>query len=194
MRPTVSFIIKAAALYCALAGSFSVVGIFLPERTYQASPLGVLSVQEIGGHIIWGLAAGAIAMSMRYFLLAGSFAILIDSDHLIGLWNIETVSRMSHSIAFGIISAIILMLLFGKRNYLLGATAFGGLLAHLSFDVFAGDYAKFPILTPFYSNMFPFPHVDWVFLEALAVAIIGFTTLLTKRKSLQKSSNRLDVK
>jgi len=80
---------------------------------------------------------GAATIKLRYFLLAGSFAILIGSDHLIGLWNIETVPRMGHSIAFGIIAAIILMLLFGKRNYILGATAFGGLLAHLSFDGFA---------------------------------------------------------
>ena len=188
LRSDSVFVIKAAVLYCAFAGSFSLVGLFLPERTYQTSPYGVLSIQEIGGHIIWGLAAGAVAVSMRYFLLAGSFAILIDFDHLIGLWNVETVSRMSHSIAFGIISAIILMLLFGKRDYLLGATAFGGLLAHLSFDVFAGDYAKFPILTPFYSNMIQFSHVDWVYLEVLAVAIIGFATLLTKRKALQKTA------
>ena len=188
LRSDSVFVIKAAVLYCAFAGSFSLVGLFLPERTYQTSPYGVLSIQEIGGHIIWGLAAGAVTVSMRYFLLAGSFAILIDFDHLIGLWNVETVSRMSHSIAFGIISAIILMLLFGKKDYLLGATVFGGLLAHLSFDVFAGDYAKFPILAPFYSNMIQFPHVDWVYLEVLAVAVIGFVTLLTKRNVLKKTA------
>jgi hypothetical protein len=142
----------------------------------------------VGGHILWGLAAGAVTISLRYFLLAGSFAILVDSDHLIGLLNIESVSRMSHSIAFGIISFIIVMSFFGKRNYLLGATAIGGLLAHLSFDAFRGNDSKFPIFTPFYNGMIPFPHVDWIFLEVAAVAVIGFTTLLIRRKSLKQTA------
>ena len=189
-RLDTAFIIRSAALYCALAASFSVIGIFLPEKVLQPSPVHMLTVEEVGGHIVWGLVAGTVTINLRYFLLAGSFAILIDSDHLIGLWNIESVSRMSHSIAFGIAAVIILMLLFGKKNYLLGATAFGGLLAHLSFDAFmGGDEAEFPIFAPFYNNMIQFSHVDWIFLEVLAVAVIGFATLLTRRKELQKKHN-----
>ena len=148
----------------------------------QVNPLHWFTVEEIIGHIVWGLAAGAVIISLRYFLLAGSFAILIDSDHLIGLWNIETVPRMSHSIAFGMIAIIILMLLFGKRNYLLGATAFGGFLAHISYDTFRGNDSKFSIFTPLYNNMISFPHVNWVFLEVAAVTVIGLTPLLARRK------------
>jgi hypothetical protein len=182
LRSNITFVIKVAALYCALALVFSIVGIFLPEKGPQANPLYAFSEKEIIGHMVWGLAAGAASLSLRYFLLTGSLAILIDSDHLIGLLNIDVIPRMGHSIAFGIISVVILMVLFGKRDYLLGATVFGGLLAHLSFDAFS-DGAEFPLFTPLYNNMIQFPSVDWIFPEILAVAVIGFTMLLTRRKN-----------
>ncbi len=187
LKPDLVFVIKTAGLYCALAFGFSIIGIFLPEKVHQVNPLYSFSAEEVLGHILWGLVAGAITISLRYFLLAGSFAILVDSDHLIGLLNIESVSRMSHSIVFGIISFIIIMSFFGKKNYLLGATVIGGLLAHLSFDAFRGNDSKFPIFTPFYSGMIHFPHVDWIFLQVAAVAVIGFATLLTRRKTMKKT-------
>ncbi|MDE1832607.1 MAG: hypothetical protein KGI02_09615 [Thaumarchaeota archaeon] len=96
--------------------------------------LGGLNLHEISGHILWGLFAGAASLSFRYTILAGFFAVLIDSDHLIALTHLDALFRMSHSISFGIISVIVLMILFGKRNYLLGAAAIAGLLSHLSFD------------------------------------------------------------
>lgn len=181
-RPDLTFVIKTSLLYCTLAFGFSIVGIFLPDRVYQVNPLHSFTAEEILGHISWGLLAGAVTIRLRYILLAGFFAVLVDSDHLIGLLHVETVSRMSHSVGFGIISAIVIMSFFGKRDYLLGATAIGGLLAHLSFDAFRGNDSKFPIFAPLYNSMISFPHADWIFLEIAAVAVIGLTSLLVIRK------------
>lgn len=182
LRSDLTFVIKTALLYCTLAFSFSIIGIFLPDRVHQVNPLHSFTAEEVLGHISWGLLVGAVTMRLRYFLLAGFFAVLVDSDHLIGLLHVETISRMSHSIAFGIISAIAVMSFFGKRDYLLGATAIGGLLAHLSFDEFRGNDSKFPIFTPLYDHMISFPHTDWIFLEIAAIAVIGLTSLLVIRK------------
>ena len=172
------FIIKASILYCVLSASFSIFGMLLPEKTLQMNALTSLSFQEIMGHVIWGLIAGAVSLSLRYCLLGGIFALLIDSDHFVGLLHVEAVSRMSHSIFFGIISVIVMMAVFGKRDYLLGAIAISGLLAHLSYDTLIDTYSEFPIFIPLYDKMIHFQHFDWIFLEIAAVAIVGSVTLL----------------
>ncbi len=179
--------IKASLVYCALAGVFSIVGIFLPDKTPQQTPVLHLNVNEILGHIAWGLGVGAASLSLRYFLLGGSFAILLDSDHLIGFAPVETVARMGHSIFFGAISVVIMMVLLGKRDYLLGAVVAGALLAHLSYDTFAAADGQFPIFVPFYDIQITFPHQDWVIFEMIGVAIVALTMILTKKAMYQKA-------
>lgn len=174
-------IIKIGVTYCILSTGFSLVGVFLAEKGPLENPTGGLNLHEISGHVLWGLLAGAASLSFRYTILAGLFAVLIDSDHLIALTHLDALSRMSHSISFGIISVIVLMTLFGKRNYLLGAAAIGGLLSHLSFDIFAGGDAKFPLFTPFYNHQISFPHIDWLYFEIAAVLSIGIITILQRK-------------
>lgn len=182
MKEDVSFVIKASLLYCALAATFSLLGIFLAEKGVpHQNPIVALSVKEIGGHLLWGLVAGAATLSLRYTLLGGSFAVLIDSDHLIGFAPIDSLSRMGHSIAFGAITIVVILALFGKRNYLLAATAFAAVFAHMSYDTFAGKDGQFPLLTPFYNQVINFPNSDWIFFEIVAVALLG-TLIIIKRK------------
>ena len=159
-----SFIAKASILFCLLSAGFSLIGILLAEKGPQPSPLTALSIQEIGGHLVWGLVAGAVTLGLRYVILSGLFAVLIDSDHLIALTHVDAISRMSHSITFGIIAAVILILVF-RKNYLLGAIAFSGMLAHLSYDTFAGQDGKFPIFAPWYNHQISFAHIDWLYFE-----------------------------
>lgn len=180
------FIVKASILYCVLSASFSIFGMLMPEKTIQINSLTSLSPEEVIGHLIWGLIAGAASLSLRYCLLGGIFALLIDSDHFVGLLHVEAFSRMSHSIFFGIISMVVMMAVFGKRDYLLGAIVIGGLLAHLSYDTLIDAYSEFPIFIPLYDKMIHFQHSDWIFLEIAAVVIVGSVTLL---KGKQNSLN-----
>jgi len=177
-----NFIIRASILYCILAASFSLIGLTLPSKIVQTNPVSVLSIQEVGGHVIWGLVVAAASLSVRYIFLGGAFALLIDSDHLIGLAHIPAISRMSHSIAFGVLAALVLMIIFGRKDYLLGATAFGGMLAHLSYDIFAGEDAMFPIYAPFYDHQIKFSHPYWLVFEIAAVVLVGVVALLAKRR------------
>ncbi|MHB8545769.1 MAG: hypothetical protein ACYDAJ_03280 [Nitrosotalea sp.] len=182
------FIIKTALIYCILSMAFSFAGIFLAEKGPIPNPVGSLTVQEVTGHFAWGLVAGAVTLSLRHIILTGLFAVLIDSDHLIGLTHLDALVRMSHSISFGIISVIVLMALFGKRDYRLGAAAMAGLLSHLSFDTFAGDDGKFPMFTPFYNHQISFAHIDWLYFELAAVILIGVVTVIMKRNAIQKTA------
>ena len=184
MKLDTRFIIKTSILYCVLSASFSLLGIFLVEKGVgpQTVPETAYSAQEVIGHITWGFIAGAASLSIRYFLLSGSFALLIDSDHLIQLLPIATVTRMSHSLSFGMFSILVMILVFGKKDYLLGATAIAGLLTHLSYDTFADNNPTFPIFAPFYNQAINFQTIDWIFFETVAVVIIGFAALLNRRR------------
>lgn len=188
MKKDVVFIVKTVLVFCALSAAFSLVGMLLPEKGPLPNPSGGLNIREIGGHLIWGLVAGATFLSARYAIITGLFAVLIDSDHLIALLHVDALSRMSHSFAFGTIAVVVLMAVFGRKDYRLGAAAFAGVLSHLSFDTFAGNDGMFPMFTPFYNHQIIFPNVDWIYFEVAAVVIIGIVTLLVRRKEMQVQS------
>lgn len=184
MKIDIKFIIGASATYAVLSAAFSIIGVFfVPERTLLPNPLtnGSLTVEEVVVHIIWGLVACAVTLRLRYFLLGGLFAVLVDSDHLVNLLNIEALSRMGHSMVFGIISVAVIMLVFGRKDLLLGATAFAALLSHMSYDIFVGD-TNFPLFTPFYNLAIPFHRADWIFFEIAAVLIMIVATMIVRRQ------------
>lgn len=185
MRRDLTFIAKTSVLFCALSAAFSFVGIFLAQKGPLGNPLPAFTIEEIGGHFLWGLAAGALTLSLRYTLVAGAFAVLIDSDHLIGLTPLEAIPRMSHSILFGVVALVVLVLLFGKKDWRLGAVAFAAVLSHISFDIFAGD-PWFPFLTPFYNNQLTFTSIDWLYFEVAAVTIVGVAAIIARKKELKK--------
>ncbi len=182
LKQDARYIIKTALVFCALSAAFSFVGLFLAEKGPLENPVGGLSLHEIGGHILWGLVAGSVFLSARYAIATGLFALLIDSDHLIALLHVDALSRMSHSFAFSAIAVVVLMVLFGRKDYKLGAAAFAGVLAHISFDTFAGEDAQFPLFTPFYNQQITFPNVDWIYFEVAAVAVAGIVSILAARK------------
>lgn len=164
--------------------AFSFTGILLAEKGPVPNPIGSLTAHEVIGHVLWGLVAGAVTLSLRYTILAGLFAVLIDSDHIIGLTHLDALTRMSHSIFFGIMSGITLMILFGRKDYRLGAIAFAGMLAHLSFDTFADYDGKFPLFAPFYNHQISFSHETWIYFEIAAVLTVGIVTIFTRNKEL----------
>lgn len=189
MKKDLAFVIKATILYGFFAAAFSVVGIFLPERQYLDDPLvGSLDIQHIIGHIVWGLIIGAVSLRLRYFLLAGSFAIIIDSDHLIQLLDIEAIGRMGHSIPFGLLSVAVLMVVFGRKDYFLGVTVFAAMLAHISFDILAGS-GNFPLFVPFYDDMIRFPNSSWFVFLLVGIALVLSATILARSQSIRKKKS-----
>ncbi|MGI0011724.1 MAG: metal-dependent hydrolase, partial [Nitrosopumilaceae archaeon] len=116
-----------------------------------------------------------------------SFAIILDSDHLIQFLGIEAVIRMGHSIPFAIISAVAMLLIFGRKNYLLSAVAIAGVLVHVSFDTFS-NAGKFPFFTPFYNGVLLFRSADWIFFELAAIVLVGLVSIQVKRASMKKEN------
>lgn len=194
MKLDMRFFIKSSIQYVILAGTFSIIGIFLPTRQMDVDPLSSLSIEHVLGHITWGLIAGTAILiagitipRLRYFFLSGAFAILLDADHLINFLWIEITPRMSHSIIFGVIAAVVMIVLFSKRDYILGAVAFSGVLTHMSFDTFSGG-GWFPLFTPVQNEFFIFQTSYWILFELAAIMIIGLTAIKTRFTSIKLES------
>jgi len=185
-----AFIIKTSTLYGVLAAAFSLIGLFLPSGIIVGSPLEVsgITVEHVIGHIVWGLVIGLVTFRLRYFLIAGIFPIILDSDHLIQFLGIEVVPRMAHSVSFGLIAILVMMMVFGKRDYLLGAISFAAVLSHISYDLLGGG-SKFPFFTPFTNEVSTFQGPDWILMQIGAVILVVISVFISRRKKMKKILN-----
>ena len=190
----IKFFIKSCAIFSVLSFGFSLTGFLFPDESHIiGNPIIVsnLSLEHIFGHILFGMIAGAISLSLRYVFLTGAFAILLDADHLLQFLNIEMIGRMSHSIPFGIIIAVIMIYIFGKKDYRLAAISFSAIISHIAFDtwlagqIYPGSTSGFPLLSPFTVEIFRFQGLDWLYLEILAIVIVGIISILSRKISIK---------
>jgi hypothetical protein len=185
------FIWKTSIIYGSLAFSFSMLGIILPNAFLVGNPLEVsgISFEHIFGHIMWGLAAGIVSFSFRYAMLSGLFPIILDFDHLLQFYGIEMIPRMAHSITFGIIAIVVMMIIFGRKDLRLGAIAIAAVFSHMSFDIFLVGITEFPIFVPFTSKNITFSGHDWILFEFISIAIIFVASIIFFRKQKIKNIN-----
>jgi hypothetical protein len=185
------FIGKTSVVYGAIAFSFSMIGLILPDAFLVGNPLEVsgISFEHVFGHIIWGLVIGIVSFSFRYAILAGLFPIILDFDHWIQFLGIEMIPRMAHSITFGFIAMGIMMFIFGRKDLRLGAIAIAAVFSHISFDIFLTGTSDFPVFVPFVLDKFTFSGTDWIIFEFLAASLIFVASIIVFRKQKIKKIN-----
>ena len=66
------------------------------------------------------------------------------------------IPRMAHSITFGILIMIIIMIIFARKDLRLGGISIATIFSYISFDIFFGGTSKFPFLIPFNTKI---PHL-----------------------------------
>ena len=188
LKAQIISILKPSILYGILAFGFSFIGLFLPSSYVIGNPLVVSGVtpEHILGHVVWGLAIGAITLRYRYLIIAGLFPLILDSDHLLQFFDLEMIPRLAHSFIFGLISIGVLMFVINKKDLILGMIGFASVLAHISFDIFYGGGSKFPFLAPLSSELLVFGEQYWIFFELLAISIVGVSILIQRKFDKQK--------
>ena len=199
MKDTIKFILKNSIIFAIVSFAFSMIGAFFPESEFTfviGNPLVVSSVtyEHVLGHIFWGAVIGLGTLSIRYIILGGSFAIFLDSDHLLQFLDIELVSRMSHSIPFAVIVSIVFFVILRGKDIRMCAVAFGAVLSHIAFDVFLADVllnsdTRFPLFSPFTFETVSLQGLDWLGVQIIGVSIVAITSYLYKRKEIQLKSN-----
>jgi len=102
-------IILISILFGALGFSYSFLGLL--DHNQVIRPLEVfhiLTVQEIGGHFVFGFLVGLPSKNLSVALLTGLMALTIDADHFLNIAGFHIQGRIDHSIPFAISSAIII--------------------------------------------------------------------------------------
>ena len=191
---SIFFIGKTSIVYGALAFSFSMLGLILPDAYIVGNPLEVsgISFDHVFGHIMWGLAAGIASFSFRYAIISGLFPIILDFDHWIQFLGIEMIPRMAHSITFGLIAVSVMMVIFNRKDLRLGAIAIAAVFSHMSFDIFLGGSTEFPLFVPWNSQVVTFSGTDWIIFEFVAISIIFVSSVIFFKKAKdQRSRNKV---
>ena len=190
----IKFFIKSCVIFSVLSFGFSLTGFLFPADSYIiGNPLVVSSptLEHIFGHVAFGIIAGAISLSLRYVFLSGALALLVDADHLLQFLDVEMISRMVHSLPFAIIIAVIMLYVFGKKDYRLAAISFSAIISHIAFDtwlvgqIHPGSTGGFPLFSPLTLEIIKFQGLDWLYLEILAVVIIGIIAVLDRKISIK---------
>ena len=190
----IKFFIKSCVIFSILSFGFSLTGFLFQDDSYIiGSPLIVSSPtpEHILGHVFFGMIAGAISLSLRYVFLSGALALLLDADHLLQFFDVEMIARMVHSLPFAIIIAVIMLYIFGKKDYRLAAISFSAIISHIAYDIlyvgqiYPGSTSGFPLLSPFTVEIFRFQGLDWLYLEILAIVIVGIIAILSRKISIK---------
>ena len=199
MKDHIKFILQNSIIFAGISFGFSIIGGLFPssEHTFViGNPLVVsgITVEHVVGHIFWGAIIGLGTLSIRYIILGGSFAILLDADHLLQFLDIELVSRMSHSVVLAVIVAIIFFIVLRGKDLRIAAVAFGAVLSHIAFDIFLADVGfntstTFPLFSPFILDRIEFAGLDWLGVEIIGVSIVAITSYLFKKKENKLESN-----
>ena len=198
MKDHIRFILQNSIIFAGISFGFSIIGGLFPasEHTFViGSPLVVsgISIEHIIGHIFWGAVIGLGTLSIRYIILGGSFAILLDADHLLQFLDIELVSRMSHSIPFAIIAAVVFFIILRGKDLRIVAVVFGAVLSHIAFDMFiaemifynsGGSTSKFPLFSPFQLDSIILQGSDWIFFEVAGVIIVIVMSYISKKREI----------
>ena len=190
----IKFVIKSCAIFSILSLGFSLTGFLFPDdSSIIGDPLIVSnpSLEHILGHVFFGMIAGALSLRLKYVFLTGAFALLLDADHLLQFFNVEMIARMVHSVPFAIIIAVIMLYVFGKKDYRLAAISFSAIISHIAYDVlfveqiYPGSTSGFPLFSPFTVEIIRFQGLDWLYLEILAIAIVGIIAILDRKISIK---------
>ena len=199
MNKQLKFILKNSIIFASVSFTFSIIGGMFPESEHThviGNPFLVsgITIEHVVGHIFWGAIIGLGTLSVRYIILGGSFAILLDADHLLQFLDIELVSRMSHSIPFAVIASIVFFIILRGRDLRLCVVAFAAVLSHLAFDIFLADVISnssttFPLFSPLTFERTELGGLDWLGIQIIGVSIVAIVSYFVKRKEIRLESN-----
>ena len=194
------FIVKALILFGSISLVFSSIGLLFPESPHTfviGNPLEIstISVEHVTGHILLGAVIGIAGFKLRYIILGGGFAILLDADHLLQFLDLEMIVRMSHAIPFAIIAAFVFYFVFNRRDLRRGAVAVAAGLSHIAFDIFLvdvlypGSAGEFPLFAPLLLDTISFQGADWLIFEIVGFVIVMICSIVSVKKKISKNSS-----
>ena len=114
--PQIFTIILISLVYGALGSLYSFFGLFEQSNNniIILEPFRLITLQELGGHFLFGAIVAIPTKNIKIILLAGLMALTIDSDHLLNVAGFHVQGRLDHSILFAVLSSIVIGLIAGR--------------------------------------------------------------------------------
>ena len=110
-------IILVSLIFGALGFLYSFVGFLDQTPIISLEPFRGLTIEEIGGHFLFGFIIGIAFKNLKISILTGLMAVTIDADHLLSATGFDIQGRIDHSIPFAILSSILMGLITSKIYY-----------------------------------------------------------------------------
>ena len=102
-------IISLAIIFGLLGFAYSFFGLLdRNQNIVSLEPFRLLTVNEIGGHFLFGVIVSIPLRNIKASILIGLMALTIDSDHLLNITGLHIQARIDHSIPFAITSSILI--------------------------------------------------------------------------------------
>ena len=116
--PEFSAIVLISIVYGMLGFTYSFFGLIQQSNTIVIlEPFRLITLEELGGHFLFGAIIGIPTRNIKIILLAGLMAVSIDSDHLLNFAGFHVQGRPDHSIAFAVLSSLLMGLLASRIYY-----------------------------------------------------------------------------
>src|ERR671926_11915 len=113
-----SAIFLISIIYGMLGFVYSFFGLIQQSNTIIIlEPFRLVTLEELGGHFLFGAIVGIPSRSLKMILLAGLMAVTIDSDHLLNFAGFHVQGRPDHSIGFAALSSILMGVLASRIYY-----------------------------------------------------------------------------
>ena len=192
-------IISLAVFFGLLGFAYSFFGLLdKNQNIVSLEPFRLLTINEIGGHFLFGVIVSIPMRNVKVSILMGLMALTIDSDHLLNLTGFHIQARIDHSIPFGIMSSILMGLVAGRvyckisrenRKHttshqtissffiFFSLISFSAFLSHISYDVFVDNKARFPLFAPVSFSEYIIPNNYGIPIEVagfLAIVILVY--------------------
>jgi len=199
LNDNTKFWIKTGLLYGLIALVFSLTSFMFIESCdwcgdKQTPEFDNDLIMHMIGHALFGMIVALPIWKIRYIIASGIFVVTMDFDHalkyIIGFVEdnilftdigFDIISRTGHSILFGVIVAIVIMYVYGKKDYFLGAISVAAVFGHMAFDVFSNS-GVFPLFMPISDEMFYFSQESWVIIMIVGLGITSITKIVIYRK------------
>jgi hypothetical protein len=110
-------IILVSLIFGALGFLYSLVGFLDQTAIISLEPFRGLTIEEIGGHFLFGFIVGIAFKNLKISILTGLMAVTIDADHLLSATGFDIQGRIDHSIPFAILSSILMSIITSKIYY-----------------------------------------------------------------------------
>jgi hypothetical protein len=111
-------VVSLSLVFGALGFAYSFLGLFehvkITAVVTALDPFKSLTMEEIGGHFLFGFVVAIPYRNLKIAVLAGMMALTIDSDHLLNAIGFQIQGRIDHSIPFMILSSILMSLIANK--------------------------------------------------------------------------------